>query len=110
MQRGLGGVRNPTLAINEVSISGGRALVSIHTTAAGEAASDDALQVVREDGEWKIASLAAPDDERTQDRDDADDDHAAAGDQDHRQREVARARRPRACGQPASVAVSMTKR
>jgi hypothetical protein len=65
VQRGLGGVRNPTLAINEVSISSGRALVSIHTTAAGEAPSDDALQVVRESGEWKIASLAAPTDERT---------------------------------------------
>jgi hypothetical protein len=65
VQRGLGGVRNPTLEINEVSISGSRALVSIHTTATGEAPSDDALQVVREDGEWKIASLAAPDDERT---------------------------------------------
>jgi hypothetical protein len=65
LQRGLGSVRNPTLKINEVSISGGRALVSIHTTATGEAASNDALQVVREDGEWKIASLAAPNDERT---------------------------------------------
>ncbi len=65
VQRGLGGVRNPTLEINEVSISGSRALVSIHTTAAGEAPSDDALQVVREEGEWKIASLAAPNDERT---------------------------------------------
>ena len=65
LQRGLGAVRNPTLSINEVSISGGRALVSIHTTATGEAASDDALQVVREGGEWKIASLAAPNDERT---------------------------------------------
>jgi hypothetical protein len=65
VQRGLGGVRDPTLEINEVSISGSRALVSIHTTATGEAPSDDALQVVREDGEWKIASLAAPNDERT---------------------------------------------
>jgi hypothetical protein len=65
VQRGLSGVRNPTLTINEVSISGTRALVSIRTTATGEAASDDALQVVRESGEWKIASLAAPTDERT---------------------------------------------
>jgi hypothetical protein len=65
LQRGLGGVRNPTIAINEVSISGSRALVSIHTTATGEAPSDDALQVVREGGEWKIASLAAPNDQRT---------------------------------------------
>jgi hypothetical protein len=66
LQRGLSGVRNPTIAINEVSISGSRALVSIHTTATGEAPSNDALQVVRENGEWKIASLAAPNDQRTQ--------------------------------------------
>jgi hypothetical protein len=65
LQRGLGDVRSPTLAINEVSISGSRALVSIHTTAAGQAPSDDALQVVREGSEWKIASLAAPNDQRT---------------------------------------------
>jgi hypothetical protein len=65
LQRGLGDVRNPTLAINEVSIAGSRALVSIHTTATGQAPSDDALQVVREEGEWKIASLAAPSDQRT---------------------------------------------
>jgi hypothetical protein len=60
LQRGLGDVRAPTLEINEVSISHGRALVSIHTTAAGQAPSDDALQLVREGGDWKIASLAAP--------------------------------------------------
>jgi hypothetical protein len=58
LQRGLGDVRNPTLAINEVSVSGARALVSIHTTAAGQPPSDDALQLVRQDGEWRIASLA----------------------------------------------------
>jgi hypothetical protein len=60
LQRGLGDVRAPTLEINEVSISRGRALVSIHTTAAGQAPSDDALQLVSEGGDWKIASLAAP--------------------------------------------------
>jgi hypothetical protein len=66
LQRGLGDVRDPTLSINEVSIAGTRALVSIHTTATGQQPSDDALQVVRENGEWKIASLAAPSDQRTQ--------------------------------------------
>jgi hypothetical protein len=60
LSRGLGDVKNPTLTINEVSISGARALVSIHTTAAGQPASDDALQLVRESNRWKIASLAAP--------------------------------------------------
>src|SRR3954468_20456693 len=40
LQRGLGDVRAPTLEINEVSINGARALVSIHTTAAGQEPSD----------------------------------------------------------------------
>ena len=60
LSRGLGDVKNPTLTINDVSIAGARALVSIHTTAAGQPASDDALQLVRESNRWKIASLAAP--------------------------------------------------
>jgi hypothetical protein len=66
LQRGLGDVRSPTLTINEVSIARGRALVSVHTTAAGQAASDDALQLVREGGDWKIASLAEPAGTQTQ--------------------------------------------
>jgi hypothetical protein len=60
LQRGLGDVRAPTLEITQVSIQHGRALVGIHTTAAGQDPSDDALQLVREGDEWKIASLAAP--------------------------------------------------
>ncbi|HEY6762894.1 MAG TPA: hypothetical protein VI318_25550 [Baekduia sp.] len=60
LQRGLGDVRSPTLEITEVSISKGKALVSIHTTAAGQQPSDDALELVQENGRWKIASLAAP--------------------------------------------------
>jgi hypothetical protein len=60
LSRGLGDVKSPTLTINDVSIAGARALVSIHTTAAGQPASDDALQLVRESNRWKIASLAAP--------------------------------------------------
>jgi hypothetical protein len=58
LRRGLGDVKNPTLEINEVSISHGRALVSIHTTAQGQPPSDDALQLVLEGRDWKIASLA----------------------------------------------------
>jgi hypothetical protein len=66
LQRGLGDVKAPTLEINEVSISRGRALVSVHTTAAGQAPSDDALQLVLEGRDWKIASLAAPSGTQTQ--------------------------------------------
>jgi hypothetical protein len=60
LQRGLGDVRAPTLEITQVTIQHDRALVGIHTTAAGQQPSDDALQLVREGDEWKIASLAAP--------------------------------------------------
>jgi hypothetical protein len=60
IEKGLGDVKDPTLEITDVSLAGVRALVSIHTTAAGQDASDDALQLVKEDGAWRIASLAAP--------------------------------------------------
>jgi hypothetical protein len=60
IEKGLGDVKNPTLQITDVSLAGARALVSIHTTANGQESSDDALQLVKEDGQWRIASLAAP--------------------------------------------------
>jgi hypothetical protein len=60
LQRGLGDVQAPRLEIRQVQVSGARALVSVHSTAAGQPPSDDALQLAREDGEWRIASLAAP--------------------------------------------------
>jgi hypothetical protein len=58
LQRGLGDVKAPTLEITDVSITGEKALVSVHTTAEGQEASNDALQLVRENGTWKISSLA----------------------------------------------------
>jgi hypothetical protein len=60
LQKGLADVRDPRLEIRQVSIGGGRALVSVHSTAAGQPASDDAVQLVKQDGEWRIASLAEP--------------------------------------------------
>jgi hypothetical protein len=58
LQRGLGDVKAPTLEITAVSITNDKALVSVHTTAEGQEASNDALQLVRENGAWKIDSLA----------------------------------------------------
>lgn len=60
LQKGLGDVRDPRLDVRDVAVSGGRALVSVHSTAAGEPPADVAIQLVREDGEWRIASLATP--------------------------------------------------
>jgi hypothetical protein len=58
LQRGLGDVQDPRLEIRGVSVQGDRALVRVHSTALGQAASDDAVRVVREQGQWHIASLA----------------------------------------------------
>jgi hypothetical protein len=60
LQRGLADVRDPRLVIRQVSMRGARALVRVHSTAAGQPPSDDAIELVRENGAWRIASLAAP--------------------------------------------------
>lgn len=60
LQRGLADVRDPRLTIRDVSIGPGRALVSVHSTAAGEPPADVAIELVKEDDEWRIASLAQP--------------------------------------------------
>jgi hypothetical protein len=60
LQRGLSGVKAPTLQITKVAITGDTAVVSVHTTAEGQEASDDALQLAKEGGAWKIASLDTP--------------------------------------------------
>jgi hypothetical protein len=60
LQKGLADVRDPRLEIRQVSLSAGRALVSVHSTAAAQQASDDAVQLVKQHGEWRIASLAEP--------------------------------------------------
>ena len=59
-QKGVGGVRNPRLEVRQVKVQGSRALVSVRSTATGQQPSDDAIQLVRQDGEWRIASLVSP--------------------------------------------------
>jgi hypothetical protein len=60
LQKGLASVREPKIEVRQVRVQGARALVSVHSTAAGQQPSDDAVQLVREDGEWRIASLVSP--------------------------------------------------
>jgi hypothetical protein len=59
-EKGVGGVRNPRIEVRQVKVQGNRALVSVRSTAAGETPSDDAVQLVREGDEWRIASLVSP--------------------------------------------------
>lgn len=48
----------PRLEIRTVDVEGDRAKVAVHTTAANQPASDDTLALAREQGRWRIASLA----------------------------------------------------
>jgi len=53
-------VRNPTLTVLGVEVSGDQALARARSTATGEPTSIDTIKLVREDGGWRIASLAEP--------------------------------------------------
>jgi Putative lumazine-binding len=59
LREGLGAVREPQLTIGRVRIAGERATAEVRTTAAGEQPSRDTLELVNEDGTWKIASLGS---------------------------------------------------
>ena len=60
-RRGLEQVEAPRLKVREIKILGdGKASVRVLTTAKGQPASSDVVQLVREDGEWRIAALARP--------------------------------------------------
>ena len=57
-KKGLEGVKNPRIVVRSVKVDGDKARVAVHSTATGEKPSDDVLQVVKIDGDWRIASLA----------------------------------------------------
>jgi len=59
LQEGLGDVRDPRLTIGRVQVEGERASAQIRTSAAGQEPSEDTLQLVNEDGTWKISSLGS---------------------------------------------------
>ena len=60
LKTGFGDAKDPKIAIKTVAVSGNRALVSVHSTAANQPASDDTLGLTKEHGKWKISSLAEP--------------------------------------------------
>ena len=60
LQKGLGEVRQPRLIVGQVTVKGKTALADVRTTAAGQAPSKDAIELVRTDDGWRIASLTTP--------------------------------------------------
>jgi hypothetical protein len=58
VQRGLGDVQAPKLAIRRVRIRKDVALAEVTSSAAGQAPSTDTLRLVREAAGWRIAALS----------------------------------------------------
>ena len=53
-------LRNPQLTVLGVEVSGDQALARARTVATGEQPSVDTIKLVKQDGNWRIASLAEP--------------------------------------------------
>jgi hypothetical protein len=53
-------LRNPQLTVLGVEVSGDQALARTRTAALGEVPSVDTIKLVRQEGDWRIASLAEP--------------------------------------------------
>ncbi len=50
--------RNPRLEVLRIEVNGDRAAARVRTTAVAEVPSTDVLQLAKEDGRWRIASLS----------------------------------------------------
>lgn len=60
-RRGLERVEAPRLKVREIKIlTDDRASARVLTSARGQPASNDVVQLIKEDGEWRIAALARP--------------------------------------------------
>jgi Putative lumazine-binding len=51
--------RDPKLTIRTVKVDGDRATAEVSTSAANQRPSTDTVQLVREDGDWRIQALAS---------------------------------------------------
>jgi hypothetical protein len=60
MRVGLKGVRQPHLQVSRIKVSGNHALAEVYSGATGEKPSTDVVQLVREQGGWRVMSLAGP--------------------------------------------------
>ena len=51
------GVKRPRIAIEAIVVEGNKAVVSVRTTASGQASLKDKLQLRRQDGRWLVEAL-----------------------------------------------------
>ena len=57
LRRSAAGVEEPRIQVRSIRVRGDQAAVVVTTTARGQAPANDTLQLVKEDGRFKIASL-----------------------------------------------------
>lgn len=60
LRTGLEDRQNPRLEVLGVEVNGDQALARVRSTAGGEVPSTDLVRLVKEDGEWRVASLSEP--------------------------------------------------
>jgi hypothetical protein len=60
LREGLGQVRDPRIQVRRIRLDGTTALALVRTTASNQPPSTDVVQLVKEDGGWKISRLARP--------------------------------------------------
>jgi hypothetical protein len=59
IEKGFEDVRDPRLSVGEVKVDGDRATAQVRSSAAGQAPSEDTVDLVRAGDGWRIASLGA---------------------------------------------------
>jgi hypothetical protein len=57
LRAGLGSVHSPKLRVVRVRVHGKSAVATVHTSAAGQKASDDSVSLVKGDDGWRVSSL-----------------------------------------------------
>jgi hypothetical protein len=60
LRTGLGARQNPQLEVLGVEVNGDQALARVRSTAIAEPTSTDVVRLIKEDGDWRIASLSEP--------------------------------------------------
>ena len=60
LQKGLEGLEDPHLTVGTIAVTDDSATAEVRTSAAGQAPSQDTLELVRLGDGWRIASLDAP--------------------------------------------------
>jgi hypothetical protein len=57
LEKGFEDVREPRLSVGTVTVDGDTARAQVRSSAAGQSPSDDTVELVRVDDDWRIASL-----------------------------------------------------